>query len=215
MLPDGSIYLFHVGFWAAFVVTLLATRRPVSRDALPVSGTGASPSELTAPNSRLFVAIHAVAFGVMYFGLANAVLPKFGVIYLGPAGAIVPNRVPAWFTGHRGVGGALILGAAAIACAALAVFSSWRFRAKLSEGHVLATGGPFSYVRHPIYLSFDLLSLGTALWVPTSLVWLGFVLMVIGSDLRARSEERILVRAFGGTYEDYCSRTRRFVPGIY
>ena len=45
--------------------------------------------------------------------------------------------------------------------------------------------------------------------------WVALVLMVIGSDLRARSEEAILVKAFGTTYASYCARTRRFIPGVY
>jgi protein-S-isoprenylcysteine O-methyltransferase Ste14 len=39
--------------------------------------------------------------------------------------------------------------------------------------------------------------------------------MVVGSDLRARSEETLLHRNFGQRYASYCSRTRRFVPLLY
>ena len=200
MLPDWSLYLFHLIFWISFVVTLLVTRSRGQRNSHDVSDAEASPTELTAPNSRLLVAIHSLAFGVMYFGV--------GV-------AVIPNRIPTWFVGHQEFGAALILAAAVVACSALAVFQSWRLRAKISGGHVLATGGPFSYVRHPIYLSLNLLSLGTAIWIPSGFVWLGFVLMVIGSELRARSEERLLAKAFGASYGIYCARTRRFIPGIY
>jgi len=61
----------------------------------------------------------------------------------------------------------------------------------------------------------NLLALGTALWVPTAIVWAAFVLMAIGSDLRARAEETLLRQAFDSSYREYCARTRRFVPGIY
>ena len=98
---------------------------------------------------------------------------------------------------------------------AMVHFRSWRFRATLAEGHELATGGPFRFVRHPIYMGFNLLALGNAIMVPTPLVWAGFVLMGLGSDLRARVEERLLVQAFGHTYSNYMERTRRFIPGIY
>src|SRR4051812_28092215 len=162
--------------------------------------TRTPPTEVTAPHSRLLVAIHVLAFGVLYFGVGNAVLP---------------SRVPFFFAGQREVGAVIIVFSAVIACSALAVFHSWRLQARIGEDHVLATGGPFSYVRHPIYLSLNLLALGTAIWVPTGVVWLGVLVMVIGSELRARSEERILVKAFGTSYEDYCARTRRFVPGVY
>jgi protein-S-isoprenylcysteine O-methyltransferase Ste14 len=39
--------------------------------------------------------------------------------------------------------------------------------------------------------------------------------MVLGSDLRARAEERLLTGTFGETYATYCRRTARFVPGLY
>ena len=61
----------------------------------------------------------------------------------------------------------------------------------------------------------NLLALGSAIWVPTPILWIAFLLMVIGSDLRARAEERILEDAFGDSYREYCKRTRRFVPGVY
>ena len=55
--------------------------------------------------------------------------------------------------------------------------------------------------------------LGTALWVLARLVWLGFFVVVIGSDLRARAEEALLENTFGERYREYRSLTYRFVPG--
>ena len=98
---------------------------------------------------------------------------------------------------------------------ALVYFRSWRFRATLDKGHQLATGGPFRILRHPIYMGLNLLALGSAIWIPTPVVWTAFVLMAIGSDLRARAEEPLLLKVFGSAYREYSARTRRFVPGIY
>jgi protein-S-isoprenylcysteine O-methyltransferase Ste14 len=98
---------------------------------------------------------------------------------------------------------------------ALEYFRSWRFRAKLDAGHQLATGGPFRLLRHPIYMGLNLLAIGSAIWVPTPLLWTAVGVMLIGSDLRARGEERVLLAAFGDAYREYCARTRRFVPGVY
>ena len=98
---------------------------------------------------------------------------------------------------------------------ALLHFTSWRYRAKLDRGHQLATGGPFRILRHPIYMGLNLLALGCAIWVPTAVVWAGFVLMAIGSDLRARAEETLLRPAFGDSYQAYCARTARFIPAVY
>jgi protein-S-isoprenylcysteine O-methyltransferase Ste14 len=123
--------------------------------------------------------------------------------------------VPTWFIGQRLVGTAVIAIAAALMCWAVASFQSWRFRAKLDQGHQLTTDGPFGLIRHPIYMGMNLLALGTAIWIPSIPVWIGFVLMAIGGDIRARSEEVLLRRAFGAAYIDYSSHTRRFIPGIY
>ena len=116
---------------------------------------------------------------------------------------------------YSGIGSAVIAIAASLVAWALVSFHSWRVRAKIEPGHQLATRGPFSLVRHPIYTGCDLLALGTALWIPTPAVWLAFLLIAIGGDLRARAEEALLEKTFGRAYLEYCSRTRRFLPGIY
>lgn len=197
---DLAIYLVHALCGAAFVITAWILK--VADPEPPASAVPAAVvSEPTvAPWSRTLLAIHMVAFGVMYFGVGNAV---------------IPDRVPDWFPGQRIVGAIVMLAATALVIAARVAFKTWRFRAKLDEGHQLATGGPFSTIRHPIYMGLNLFALGTALWVPTGIVWAGFVLMVIGSDLRARTEDALLAKAFGATYQDYRARTRRFIPGIY
>ena len=95
------------------------------------------------------------------------------------------------------------------------LFRSWRSAQRWRGGHQLATEGAFRLLRHPIYMGMNLLALGTATWAPTVLTWAGFALVVIGSDLRARSEEALLLGVFGPVYADYCRRTKRFVPGLY
>jgi protein-S-isoprenylcysteine O-methyltransferase Ste14 len=136
-------------------------------------------------------------------------------MYFGIAMAVFGRRVPFWFAGQR-LAGSIVVGVGmALMTWAMTCFRSWRFRATLDKGHELATGGPFRFLRHPIYMALNLLALGSAIWVPTPTLWIAFLLMVIGSDLRGRAEERILQEAFGGRYRDYCRRTRRFVPYIY
>jgi protein-S-isoprenylcysteine O-methyltransferase Ste14 len=190
----------HWVFWGAFGLTRVILR---IRDRSNSSAADTAPSSTqgtTAPYSRALLVFHGVAFAVMYFGIAIAV---------------IPGRVPSWFPGQRVVGSLVIAGGAALVVATLVYFRSWRFRATLGESHQLATGGPFRIMRHPIYMGLNLLALGSALWVPTVIVWAAFVLMAIGSDLRARAEETLLTQVFGPSYLEYCARTKRFVPGIY
>ena len=201
---DYLIYAVHTAFWWAFVITRLVLKARSRREPGTREPDDRAPAtddrSRTAPHSRALLAFHSVAFVMMYFGLAYAILP---------------NRVPGWFAGQRLAGTLVILAGAALTSWTLIHFESWRFRAALDEHHVLATGGPFRFVRHPIYLGLTLLALGSAIWVPTAIVWIGAVLMAIGSDLRGRAEERLLADAFGAAYRDYCSATSRFIPGIY
>lgn len=192
---DLLLYAVHAAFWACFGITRAFVRDKSAPAAVPTAA-----KEQTAPYSRALLASHMLAFGTMYFGLGQTV---------------IPGRVPAWFPGQRIAGTLVIALGAALMSGSLVYFRSWRFRAKLDEGHQLATGGPFHLLRHPIYMGLNLLALGTAIWVPTAIVWAGFVLMIIGSDLRGRAEEKLLAQTFGDAYRDYCSRTQRFLPKIY
>jgi protein-S-isoprenylcysteine O-methyltransferase Ste14 len=198
--PELAIYAVHAAFWCTFGLARLAVRlrdRKTSRSPVDVP---VSRTPITARFSRALVALHGVAFGVMYFGIGNSVLPA---------------RVPVLFRGQALVGTAVIAGGAALVATALLAFQSWRFRASLDSSHRLATGGPFRVLRHPIYMGLNLLALGSAIWLPTPIMGLACVLMVVGSDLRARTEEGLLLQAFGADYREYCTRTWRFIPGVY
>lgn len=193
---DLLIFGVHAAFWTAFGVT----RALVSRSAPSGPSAAANSEQKTARFSRGLLAFHMVAFGVMYAGTFRAVLP---------------GRVPELFPFQRGVGAAVIAFGAFMMCWSLVFFRSWRFRAQLDAGHQLATDGPFAWVRHPIYLGLTLLALGTATWVPTPITAVAAVLMALGSDLRGRAEEKLLMDAFGDQYRAYTQRTRRFLPGLY
>jgi protein-S-isoprenylcysteine O-methyltransferase Ste14 len=197
---DFGIYIVHAAFWSALAVMLIFLRLIGSKRVSPSDAPPLAKKGETAPYSRALLAFHMSAFFSMYFGMGQAVFT---------------SGVPAWFPGQRIAGGVVIASGAALMDWTLVFFRSWRYRAKLDIGHELATGGPFRFLRHPIYMGLNLLALGTAIWIPTAVVWTGFALMAIGGDLRGRAEEVILDKAFGAAYRDYCSRTRRFLPGIY
>ena len=78
----------------------------------------------------------------------------------------------------------------------------------------LVTQGIYALVRHPLYTGVTLLALG---W---SLVWQSMpacaTALTLGLffDIKARSEERWLHEKFE-EYQDYCLRTRKFIPWIY
>lgn len=196
MRIDFAVYAVHAAFWASFAIT----QRFVGAGHAVTVPAPATAAPATAPYSRLVLALHFVAFAVLYMGIG---------------GAVFADRVPHWFPGQRIAGTLVIAAGAWLMCWSLVYFRSWRFRAELDAGHELATGGPYGIVRHPIYTALNLFALGTAVWIPNVLVWASVVLMVIGGDLRGRAEERLLTHAFGDTYRAYCARTRRFLPGVY
>lgn len=78
----------------------------------------------------------------------------------------------------------------------------------------LITHGIYSLIRHPLYASVMLASLG---WV---LIWqswpagLAAVLLVVLLEVKVRHEERCLRQKFP-EYVDYARRVRRFIPGVY
>ncbi|HEY4101214.1 MAG TPA: isoprenylcysteine carboxylmethyltransferase family protein [Gemmatimonadales bacterium] len=205
---DIAIYAVHGAFWAAFGITRSLSRSTEPDPAAAAEPTTSEPATAqpaaavptTARFSRLLVAIHAIGFFVMYMGIGSAV---FG------------TGVPHWFTGQQVVGALVIAVGARLMCWALLHFRSWRFQARIESDHELATGGPFALVRHPIYAGLDLLALGSAIWIPTTIMWVAVVLMLLGADIRARAEETVLTEAFGDQYREYSSRVARFIPGIY
>ncbi len=196
---DYAVYWMHSVFWGAFGVTRAILNRR-DRRAAPVPEAPVAGQEAVAPHSRLLVAAHGVAFALMYIGVGSAVMT---------------NRVREWFPGQRIAGSLVILAGGALMSWALTSFRSWRFQAKVERDHELALGGPFQFIRHPIYQGMNMLALGTAIWVPNILTWASVAAMAIGSDLRARAEERLLVQTFGASYRDLMSRTSRFVPFVY
>ena len=80
--------------------------------------------------------------------------------------------------------------------------------------YVLATGGPYSYVRHPVYLGESLGTifafLATGVWINVFGVVSWFALME-----QAKAEEASLEGRFGKIYTDYMKKTGRFLPKLH
>ena len=84
----------------------------------------------------------------------------------------------------------------------------------MNARYVLATGGPYSYVRHPVYLSE---SMGTIFAFLATGIWINVFGVVSWFALvdQAKSEEAKLVERFGKIYIDYMENTGRFFPKLH
>ncbi len=90
---------------------------------------------------------------------------------------------------------------------------NWSIVARTRVDHALVTAGPFAHVRHPIYTAIGLLLVGVALGLghePRLVAALP--VYAFGTWLRVRIEERLLRLRFGGKYDAYAARVKRFVP---
>jgi len=89
----------------------------------------------------------------------------------------------------------------------------WRYEAALTEDHELITTGAYRLVRHPIYASMLGMVLATGLaytWWP--LLVAGFLIFLIGIEIRVHAEDRLLEEYFQEEFLEYKGRTRAFIP---
>jgi protein-S-isoprenylcysteine O-methyltransferase Ste14 len=86
---------------------------------------------------------------------------------------------------------------------------------QIVENHRLLTDGPYSHIRHPLYLGEISRNLGFALLF-SSLY--GLVVMIIANlflIIRIQIEEKMLITQFGKEYEEYIKKTYKLIPYVY
>ena len=107
-----------------------------------------------------------------------------------------------------------VLGIGFAVWARLILGSNWGMPMTLRENPELVTGGPYAFVRHPIYTGIIFAMLGTALTVGSW--WFFVVLIAFGYfAMSARQEERDMLERFPQSYPAYMTRTKRLVPFVY
>ena len=92
--------------------------------------------------------------------------------------------------------------------------ASWHVLYHAQRVQVLATGGPYTRIRHPQYLAFVLILFGFLLQWPTILTLLMFPVLLVMYGRLAVTEERDMDTAFGEAWRAYAARTPRFLPDL-
>jgi protein-S-isoprenylcysteine O-methyltransferase Ste14 len=92
--------------------------------------------------------------------------------------------------------------------------SDWRMAVSETQKSALITDGMFARVRHPIYALQMLLMLCSVLIVPTVPMIVVALAHLVVMNLKARNEERHLLKLHGGRYQAYLKRTGRFFPRL-
>jgi protein-S-isoprenylcysteine O-methyltransferase Ste14 len=91
--------------------------------------------------------------------------------------------------------------------------NNWGMPMTLKEKPELVTSGPYALVRHPIYSGILIAMIGTVLiegvfWFIPTVVFL--VYFIVG----AKTEERLMGKAFPDSYPAYKRRTKMLIPFI-
>jgi len=115
--------------------------------------------------------------------------------------------------------------AAAAVCGVIAGVLSWtsvthlgkqfRVHAGLYIDHELVRTGPYAVVRHPIYASLLAILLATLL-VLTRWPWavLSLAVFVAGTEIRVRTEDRLLESRFGEAFHQYRREVPAYLPFV-
>lgn len=125
--------------------------------------------------------------------------------------ALVPLRVGWWpmrvFGGTLLIVAGILLARSALRAMGLAGTSANPY----GSAAVLVTQGPFRWTRNPLYLAQTFLYVGMAMALNTlwPLVWLPAVLLVMRYGVIEREERRLELQ-FGGVYQGYAARVRRW-----
>ncbi|MFN2282831.1 MAG: methyltransferase family protein [Anaerolineae bacterium] len=93
------------------------------------------------------------------------------------------------------------------------ISASIRLR-KATTLHAIAAEGPYKYIRHPIYVSIYLLSLGLGC-IFFAWLWFGVLLAFVPLwYLECMEEERQMMKIYGEEYVAYQQSTGMFFPKI-
>ena len=138
-----------------------------------------------------------------------------GLVAFGPVRLSVPSLS---FSGLAGTAAVILLMGAAIglfAASSRELGRNWSLVARTRSDHELVRTGPYSRVRHPIYLGLLLfvvaMAVGLGHWAQL-LIALPF--FFAGTAIRMKVEDSLLEKSFGDTFRDYRKSTPALIPRL-
>lgn len=182
-----------VGF-VGFLIALFAARARVAR-------AGKAEIRQRARGGWLWVAVQGIGIAIAGTGPIRVALDPMSGKALAEGAAVL----------------LLMLGAVGLFDASSrAMGKNWAVVARTREDHALVETGPFRWVRHPIYDALFLFMIAMAIaYGHEANLLLAIPVYVLGTWLRISREERLLRDQFGGAYDAYAGRVKRFVPGLF
>jgi protein-S-isoprenylcysteine O-methyltransferase Ste14 len=110
--------------------------------------------------------------------------------------------------------GLTVAGVAIAIWARFYIGRNWSATVTIKRDHQLIRTGPYSLARHPIYSGFALAALGTALARGEVGGLLGFALVLLSFQMKARLEEVFMTEQFGAEYTQYKREVKGLIPFI-
>lgn len=96
----------------------------------------------------------------------------------------------------------------------LLLSAAWGVLYQAQREHRLAITGPYAHLRHPQYVAFVLIMLGSLLQWPTLLTLVMFPILVAMYVRLAHQEEQSSLIEFGEAYSTYSRNTPAFYPRL-
>lgn len=86
----------------------------------------------------------------------------------------------------------------------------------INQNHILKTDGLYKKIRHPSYSGLFLILAGLSFAMNNIFSFLLITIIIFTAiNYRIYIEEKILTEEFGGIYENYKSKTKKLIPGIF
>jgi protein-S-isoprenylcysteine O-methyltransferase Ste14 len=92
---------------------------------------------------------------------------------------------------------------------------NWSGFVAIKENHELIQGGPYAYVRHPIYSGAFLMVLGSGVLAGRTAVFKALALLLVAFVFKSLQEEALLTKHFPEAYPEYKARVKAFIPSFF